>query len=153
MCCYTWTLKTLHRLCPSAPKQGWVFCAEAHLKVLPWAGPLSLTLFPPLPKPTEPPSPAMRPLFEACHLPQLRSWRAGRPRQGWASVSSPCTSCCVFFIFALQKAPRPYETWPKHVGYLLEEPIYQRMPTARRVGPNRPSAVWRRGEDTCNTFL
>lgn len=26
------------------------------------------------------------------------------------------------------------------------------MPTARRMGPNRPSAVWRRGEDTWNTF-
>lgn len=125
MCCYTRTLKTLlHRLCPSAPKQGWVFCAEAHLKVLPWVGPLSLSLsFPPLPKPTVPPS-AHQQRGHCLRLVICPSWEAGE-LDGHVRGEHQCPPLApravLFFIFALQKAPRPYETWPKHVGYWLEK--------------------------------
>lgn len=155
MCCYTRTLKTLHRLCPSAPKQGWVFCAEAHLKVLPWVGPLSLSLLLPLPKPTVPPSAHQQcgHCLRLCHLPQLRSWRAGLPRQGGTSVSSPCTSCCAFPHLCIAKGTTALWDLAKTRRVFIRKVDYRRMPTARRMGPNRPSAVWRRGEDTWNTFL
>lgn len=88
MCCHTRTLKLYIDCAPQPPSRA-EFSVLRLISNPPWVGPFSLPLLPPLPKPTAAHQ-------QRGHCLRLRSWRAGRPRQGWASESSPCTSCCAF---------------------------------------------------------